>query len=1131
MADINIIDVELKSCSLNLGELHRLNDYGYFSPIFECITKDGEEFTAKMRLHITESLDPIVFMDPRSYDDCGLQINSVNSPILKRKKNYNEITDTSRSDSIFLKNIPSRVPLYRIKPHQIKKSLLNGYQFPEFPASLERGHKIAFTCHDPSIVGGGNLILFRYINWLSELGITSTVYSCGSLPSWTRVSAEFRLFSSYEEMFSAITENTIILFAMWHIEPMLQTNPFGKRIFMFHQGVVSYHYGTDETSMLAKKPVIDLLESLPLGTITISPYLNDKYASPERKEHYFIPNGVNFPLMSRPEKKENGRTLRLITVGSPSYCLKGTPVIAEALKKLVDQDKTRKVIWIACSGDDEVFIPHQIKNYTNIEYIHHLKLTRDEITEMYQASDIFINASLNEGFGLPSLEAMSCGVPVIQADNGGLTGIVEHGKDCLIVPINNADAVAEAIRSIIDDRNLAQRLIEHGYETAKKNNIVNQFEYFHKAFEKISGIDFNADQLEKIKIRLTSESSNYTEQRELKSPLVSIVIPTYNQANYLREALDSIIAQTYVNWETIVVNDGSRDNTIEVMQEYATRDSRIRVFSKENGGISSALNYGIEQAVGDYFCWLSSDDLFYDYKLEHQIKTFRDLDDTWALIYGGYDLFIQERNQKIITKDVDPIESGAEFPEMLKNDFIYGCSVMIRMNIIKDIGAFHPRYRHAQDTEFWLRIASRGYRFYLLNEKLAIRREHIEQASTGNIIYCRYDAVCMIDFYLNKYHLFEMYRYFNMNSIDDVDRFINHLVGRFHGEDPSVNNPMLREKFWDWIDEGLKILPPDRQHYILKKCLEKLNRIKLWDRDVVYFADRCKESLGDKRIQEKANINYIVDEQKNILLNNREKDESNKTIYEYLALLLLTKKPPLFAQTLQFHNTNKLINNRFKLAHSAIRYLSQYDNDFQNACIKFNAISDIPETQDDATRLFYKIYIPTECDRLININFAKNEMGLSTEDIEDLINNVSNENNLLIKKICSEDVAEPLMYYWNAVIYANDKQIGKALIEAFKIPRKKRTDVVKAHIKMWWNQKEYDDLISIVREMAHVRKMKIIRAILRPIDSTINWSTDVPKKVTSLISVLFRRHLNNYKLGRHVFDKLKILRNKLVKLH
>ncbi|MDD4547058.1 MAG: glycosyltransferase family A protein, partial [Oscillospiraceae bacterium] len=93
------------------------------------------------------------------------------------------------------------------------------------------------------------------------------------------------------------------------------------------------------------------------------------------------------------------------------------------------------------------------------------------------------------------------------------------------------------------------------------------------------------------------------------NPLVSIVIPVYNGSNYLAEAVDSALAQTYKNIEIVVVNDGSNDEgaTEKVAKSYG---DKIRYFSKENGGVSSALNLGIENMKGDYFSWLSHDDLY-----------------------------------------------------------------------------------------------------------------------------------------------------------------------------------------------------------------------------------------------------------------------------------------------------------------------------------------------------------------------------------------------------------------------------------------------------------------------------------------------------------------------------------------
>ena len=91
------------------------------------------------------------------------------------------------------------------------------------------------------------------------------------------------------------------------------------------------------------------------------------------------------------------------------------------------------------------------------------------------------------------------------------------------------------------------------------------------------------------------------------NPLVSIVIPVYNGSNFMREAIDSALAQTYPNIEILVVNDGSTDNTREIALSYG---DKIRYFEKENGGVATALNLAIHEMKGEYFSWLSHDDWY-----------------------------------------------------------------------------------------------------------------------------------------------------------------------------------------------------------------------------------------------------------------------------------------------------------------------------------------------------------------------------------------------------------------------------------------------------------------------------------------------------------------------------------------
>lgn len=94
----------------------------------------------------------------------------------------------------------------------------------------------------------------------------------------------------------------------------------------------------------------------------------------------------------------------------------------------------------------------------------------------------------------------------------------------------------------------------------------------------------------------------------MENQLISVIVPVYNVEEYLKQCLDSILEQTFSNYEVILVNDGSTDSSGLICQEYAEKDSRIRYFEKENGGLSDARNYGIEQAQGEYLTFVDSDD-------------------------------------------------------------------------------------------------------------------------------------------------------------------------------------------------------------------------------------------------------------------------------------------------------------------------------------------------------------------------------------------------------------------------------------------------------------------------------------------------------------------------------------------
>lgn len=108
--------------------------------------------------------------------------------------------------------------------------------------------------------------------------------------------------------------------------------------------------------------------------------------------------------------------------------------------------------------------------------------------------------------------------------------------------------------------------------------------------------------------------------------LVSIIVPVYNAAKYLPQCLNSLLAQTYANFEVICINDGSTDNSLQILENYRQTDARIKVFSKENGGLSLARNYGLDLAKGEYVCFLDSDDFVCTSFLEIMQKEIQNVD-------------------------------------------------------------------------------------------------------------------------------------------------------------------------------------------------------------------------------------------------------------------------------------------------------------------------------------------------------------------------------------------------------------------------------------------------------------------------------------------------------------------------
>lgn len=210
------------------------------------------------------------------------------------------------------------------------------------------------------------------------------------------------------------------------------------------------------------------------------------------------------------------------------------------------------------------------------------------------------------------------------------------------------------------------------------------------------------------------------------SPKVTIAIPVYNGSDYLDQAIASALAQTYKNVEVLVVNDGSDDAGATEAVALKYRD-RIRYLSKPNGGVATALNVAVDAMEGEYFSWLSHDDLYLPEKLEVQMDAILAQENSDVILYCDYAVFSDDprRSTKVEMTTFPP----AEFRYWLTtNNVLHGCTLLIPRLAFQKCGKFASNLQTTQDYDLWFRMAE-CFRFIHLRRSLVLARSHANQGS------------------------------------------------------------------------------------------------------------------------------------------------------------------------------------------------------------------------------------------------------------------------------------------------------------------------------------------------------------------------------------------------------------------
>lgn len=199
------------------------------------------------------------------------------------------------------------------------------------------------------------------------------------------------------------------------------------------------------------------------------------------------------------------------------------------------------------------------------------------------------------------------------------------------------------------------------------------------------------------------------------STLVSVITPAYNCERTIRETIESVLAQSYTNWELLIADDCSTDHTAAIVTEYTQKDDRIRLICLEkNSGSAAARNIAIQSANGRYIALLDSDDVWKPEKLERQLQFMNE--HKYAFTFTAYDLF---RNASDTKRRIFEVPKQIDYPQYLRNSIIGCLTVVVDREQIPD---FHMESGYLEDVLTWMHYLKKGIVAYGLNENLASYR-------------------------------------------------------------------------------------------------------------------------------------------------------------------------------------------------------------------------------------------------------------------------------------------------------------------------------------------------------------------------------------------------------------------------
>lgn len=318
----------------------------------------------------------------------------------------------------------------------------------------------------------------------------------------------------------------------------------------------------------------------------------------------------------------------------------------------------------------------------------------DHMKQVVARAGVYL-CTVRETFGIGTLEAMALGVPIAGWNWGGQAEIIRQGETGYLAPPGDYKALSECIaRCFMERDRLSSNCIEDARENWRWEPRIEQYANLVKAV-------YNDTYLE-------------------KRPKVSIIVTAYKLDKYLPQCLDSVVAQTYQDYDCLVIDDALQDSTQKIVEDYARKDARIRyVRPPENLGLAGARNFGLMKARGRYIRHLDADDFLAENAVALEASAL-DADPSLHIAYGHLET-VREDGSRVLNSIGEPERGGWPPPkfswieQMAHLNQLPSC-VMMRREVLERSGGYRVRMKRNEDAEFWCRVTSLGFRAFKITQ-------------------------------------------------------------------------------------------------------------------------------------------------------------------------------------------------------------------------------------------------------------------------------------------------------------------------------------------------------------------------------------------------------------------------------